>query len=487
MAERISGHGTLARALVGVTASLALLVGLVTAGVTVRWVQLRGIGTEDTFHPVGPSGSPTPDPTGPCADHACNYLLLGSDSRAGLSPEQQEQFGTDESVGGANRADTIMLVHTDPRLQKAIVLSFPRDLWVEIPGRGHDRINTAFEGGLRHGGAQATAQTVSNLTGLEIHHYLYVDLEGFRRTVNTLGGVDMCIPAYNVNTPGWLTATAPSGEPTQVYYGETGHIADPNSGLNIEPGCQRLGGDQALAYVRARHLPCDHVPDFARIGRQQQFLRAIVNQMLQPSVVVRAPALVEPVLGNLRRDADLLPSDLVYLVGQLRGLSTGAVEFRTVPGVAAQEGTKAVLRMDPSANEIFRAIEEGRPIGNVGTQLVNTPPSEANTRVAVVDANSEGTASAVEDVLADAGFDVSPGIWPASEVPIDLAGSAIVFRPETAANAQVVAAYFPDLPLVASTALRGAQVALVIPSSYTLVRPGEDGGVGGTSDCPSVT
>jgi anionic cell wall polymer biosynthesis LytR-Cps2A-Psr (LCP) family protein len=395
MAERISGHGTLVRTLVGVSASLALLVGLVTAGVTVRWIQLRGIGTHDgPFDTVGPSGSPVP--SGPCADGACNYLLLGSDSRAGLSPEQQEQFGPDESLGGDNRADTIMLVHTDPRLKKAIVLSFPRDLWVAIPGRGHDRINTAFEGGLRHGGAHLVAQTVANLTGLQIDHYLYVDLEGFRRTVNTLGGVDMCIPAYNVNTPGDLTGTAPNGDPILVHYDEVGHIADPNSGLNIKPGCQRLGGDQALAYVRARHLPCDHVPDFARIGRQQQFLRAVVNQMLQPGMVMKAPALVEPVLGNLRRDAKLLPSDLVYLVGQLRGLSTGAVEFRTVPGFAAQEGSKAVLQMDPSANEIFRAIKAGRPIGNVGTTLVNTPPSEANTTVAVVDANSGGTASKVE-------------------------------------------------------------------------------------------
>jgi hypothetical protein len=197
--------------------------------------------------------------------------------------------------------------------------------------------------------------------------------------------------------------------------------------------------------------------------------------------------LVEPVLENLRRDADLLPGDLVYLVGQLRGLSTGAVEFRTVPSVAAQEGTKAVLRMDPSANEIFRAIRQGRPIGDVGTQLVNTPPSEANTRVAVVDANSGGTASAVEGVLADAGFDVSPGIWPASEAPTDVTGPAIVFRPGAIANAQVAAAYFPDLPLVASAELREAQVALVIPSAYTLVRPGEGGGGGGSSDCPSVS
>lgn len=480
MAERISGHGTVTRALVGVTASLALIVGLVTAGLTIRWVQLRNVGTDPIFHGAAPEGTKA----GPCVDQACNYLLLGSDSRAGLSPEQQTQFGTDESLGGANRADTIMLVHTDPRLQKAIVVSFPRDLWVAIPGRGHDRINTAFEGGLRHGGAQLVAQTVANLTGLKIHHYLYVDLEGFRRTVNTLGGVDMCIPAYNVNTPGDLTGTAPNGDPILVHYDEVGHIADPNSGLNIKPGCQRLDGDQALAYVRARHLPCDHIPDFARIGRQQQFLRAVVNQMLQPGMVVKAPGLVGPVLGNLRRDAKLLPSDLVYLVGQLRGLSTGAVEFRTVPGFAAQEGTKAVLRMDPSANEIFRAIKQRRPIGNVGTTLVNTPPSEANTKVAVVDENSGGSASKVEGVLNDAGFDVSPGIWPASRAPIGVKGPAIVFRPEASANAQVVAAYFPDLQLVASADLRGAQVAIVIPSSYTLVRPGQGGG---SSGCPATS
>jgi len=480
MAERISGHGTVARALVGVTASLALLVGLVTAGLTVQWVQLRTINVDPEFHKTGASEAPK----GPCADQACNYLLLGSDSRAGLPPEQQTQFGTDESLGGTNRADTIMLVHTDPRLQKAIVLSFPRDLWVAIPGRGHDRINTAFEGGLRHGGPQLLAQTVTDLTGLQIDHYLYVDLEGFRRTVNTLGGVDMCIPAYNVNTPGDLTGTAPNGDPILVHYDEIGHIADPNSGLNIKPGCQRLNGEQALAYVRTRHLPCDHIPDFARIGRQQQFIRAVVNKMLQPRMVVKAPSLVGPVLGNLRRDAKLLPSDLVYLVGQLRGLSTGAVEFRTVPGFAAQEGTKAVLRMDPSAKEIFRAIRSGRPIGKVGTALVNTPPSEANTTVAVVDANSGGMASAVVGILNDAGFDVSPGIWPASEAPVNVTTPAIVFRPEASANAQVVAAYFPDLPLVASTDVRHAQVAVVIPSSYSLVRPGQGGG---SSACPATS
>jgi LCP family protein required for cell wall assembly len=483
MSEHISRHGAVARALVGVTATLALLIGLVTAGLTVRWVQLGGRGTDPIFHAEGPG---THVPAGPCADRGCNYLLLGSDSRAGLPPEQQERFRTDESLGGANRADTIMLVHTDPHLAKAIVLSFPRDLWVAIPGRGHDRINTAFEGGVAGGGAQRMAQTVANLTGLEINHYLYVDLEGFRRTVETLGGVRMCIPAYNVNTPGYLPANDANGDPIQVYVGEVGHIADPNSGLDIEPGCQLLGGDQALAYVRVRHLPCDHIPDFARIGRQQQFLRAVINRMLEPRMLLKAPGFVGPVLENLRRDPDLRPSDLVNLVGQLRGLSTGSVEFRAVPGVAAQVGTKAVLRMDPSAEQLFRAIRQGRPIGNLGTRLVNTPPSEANTSVAVVDAKSGGAAAQVASVLADAGFDISPGIWPASQLPIDVAGPAIVHRPEAGANAQVVAAYFPALPIIASTELRGAQVALVIPSGYDLVRPGQGEG-GASNGCPSAS
>jgi anionic cell wall polymer biosynthesis LytR-Cps2A-Psr (LCP) family protein len=483
MAEHISRHGALARTLVGATATLALLIGIATAGLTIRWVQLGGHGTDPGFDPVAPG---TQLPTDSCAGRGCNYLLLGSDSRAGLPPDQQMRFGTDKSLGGENRADTIMLVHTDPHLEKAIVLSFPRDLWVAIPGHGHDRINTAFEGGVAGGGPQRMAQTVANLTGLEINHYLYVDLEGFRRTVETLGGVRMCIPAYNVNTPGFLPANDADGDPIQVYVDEVGHIADPNSGLDIEPGCQLLGGDQALAYVRVRHLPCDHIPDFARIGRQQQFLRAVINRMLEPRMLIKAPGFVGPVLENLRRDADLRPSDLVNLVGQLRGLSTGKVEFRTVPGVAAQVGTKAVLRMDPSARQIFRAIRQGRSIGNLGTRLVNTPPSEANTSVAVVDASAGGTATQVARVLADAGFDVSPGIWPASQLRIDVAGPAIVHRPEAGANAQVVAAYFPALPLIASTDLRGAQVALVIPPDYDLVPPGQGEG-GASNGCPSTS
>jgi anionic cell wall polymer biosynthesis LytR-Cps2A-Psr (LCP) family protein len=481
MRQGMSTHGGLTRVLLGLTASLALVVGLVSAAVTVRWLQLRDVGVDRVFHRADPDGGAQPVDLDACAEQTCNYLLLGSDSRVGLTAAAEAEL----SPEFGQRADTIMLVHTDPRLQKAIVVSFPRDLWVEIPGRGQDRINSAFDGGIARGGAQRMAETVANLSGLPIDHYLYVDLHGFQRVVDTLGGVQMCIPSYHVNTPGWLPATLPTGEPTRVYYSEVGYIADANAGLLIKPGCQRLGGAQALAYVRARHLPCDSIPDFARIGRQQQFLRAVVNQMLRPSTIVKAPSLVRPTLAAMHRDSGLTPSDLIYLVGQLQGLSTGAVEFRAIPGTAAFVDGKSVLRVDPSAREIFDAIRGGRPLGRAGTELINTPPSEATTVVAVVDAESGGTASSIEQVLADAGFDVSPGIWSPSEGGISARRAAIVYRPAARARADVVAAYLPDLPLVASTDLRGAQVAVVVPASYEFVPPGDGPTAPGAAECPS--
>ncbi len=483
-------HGHLLRILVAVTASLALLVSAGAGYSAVRWVQLRGIGVDTSWRgPVAPEGpSAAPLPTSDCARHPCNYLLLGSDSRAGLSAQQQKEFGSNKDIGGSNRADTIMLVHTDPALQKAIVLSFPRDLWVNIPGVGHDKINAAFAGGVDGGGPRLMAKTVADLTGLTIDHYMYVDLAGFQRIVDTLGGVQMCIPAYNVNTPGYVEG--PGGIST--YYAQKGYIADPYTGLLIKPGCQTLGGTQALAYVRTRHLPCDTMSDFNRIQRQQQFISAVIHQMLRPTEIVKAPTLVEPVLRSLRRDAGLLPGDLVYLVGQLRGLAGGAaanlVEFRVVPGVTAQidtsVGIQDIVRMDPSAEQIFAAIREGKPITGVGTTLINTPPSEPQIRVAVVDRNSGDVAQKVEDVLNEGGFDTTPGIWPSWKAPKGISGEAtIVYRPGASADASVVSSYFPGVKVVESKDLTGAAVAIVVNDSYTYTAPSASGPQ--ASSCPA--
>jgi len=478
------------RVLVAIAASLSLIGGLAVAATAVRWYSLRNVGVDDIVFTPTVGDSATTYATGPCSSRPCNYLLLGSDSRSGLSAAQQGQFGTNQDIGGTTRADTIMLVHTDPASKKAVVVSFPRDLWVNIPDHGMNKINAAFEGGVSGGGPQLMAKTVTALTGIPIDHYLYVDLQGFQDVVNTLGGVDMCIPAYNVNTPGWVTAPDANGGETQEYVNEAGHIVDPFTGLDVVPGCQRLDGTQALAYVRSRHLPCDLIPDFARIGRQQQFMRAVINQMLQPAQLAKAPGLVGPVLASLHRDQGFTPGDLVYLVGQLRGLSTGAVEFRSVPGTPAMEGALSVVKMDPSAKEIFKAIQEGRSISGIGTELESTAPSEANTRVLVLDAGDPTGASAAEAILSKAGFDVSPGIV-AGQPPTGVRHAVIAYGPGQENYAKVVATYFPDLKTVQHESL-DAPVVIVVPAGYRPTGPGGQGSGGQGAPtpppaCPSPT
>lgn len=464
-----SPHGRASRAALAVSATLALLLGLVLSVGAVRWVQLRTVGTEPGFVPAVPTTSPgasqVPPPTGECSDQPCNYLILGSDSRAGLTEEELKQFGTDEDIGGENRADTIMLVHSDPALQQATILSFPRDLWVEIPERGWGKISAAFEGGVSGGGPQLMARTVANLTGLRIDHFLYVDLAGFQKIVDTLGGVEMCPPQYLADP-------------------ETGRITDPLTGLDVPPGCQRFDGRSALAFVRTRHLPCDTIPDFSRIGRQQQFLRAVINQMLRPEQLVRAPGLVEPIVANMRRNKGFLPGDLVYLVGQLRGITTGAAEFRAVPALPAWEGSLAVVRMDPSAQQIFSAIRQGRPINDVGTTLVNTPLSPANVRVAVIDRGSAGVADEVEAMLSGAGFDISPGIWDDARAPASVSGvAAIIYGPGHDAEAEALTKYLPAAKVVESPALTDVPVAVLVTANY---EPAPATSNGAASECPDL-
>jgi LCP family protein required for cell wall assembly len=428
--------------LVGVTASLALVVAAVSAYAYVGYVQAQDSVRIIPDAPASPGGAASPD-FGPCVEDVCNYLILGSDSRAGLSADEQDQFGTDADIGGSNRSDVIMLVHTDPRLQKAIVLSFPRDLWVDIPGRGMDKINSAFSGGLEGGGAQLVAKTVEELSGLKINHVLYVDLAGFQGIVQALGGVTMCIPTA---------------------------MTDPLTGLDVQAGCQTLDGVQALAYVRTRHQPCDLVPDFARISRQQQFLRAVLNRLLSPSEIAKAPSLIRPVARNLVTTKGFDLADVIFLVKQLEGISTGAVEFRAVPGVGGFEGTLSVLYPDPVAEQIFARIRKGEPLGNLGVDLQSTAPSEANIIVPVVDHDSGGTADEVEQILSDAGFDISPGIVDYATYGSEIKGSVIAYKPGHESDAEVVRKYFPNLPLLEVTddALRGSPVAVFIAPSFHL-------------------
>ena len=224
------------RVLLALTASVALLVGLVEGlgfGSLV-WAQ-RELDKGDVTSRENPeTGEKIIG--GPCVRRACNYLLLGSDSRTGPSHEDQVISGTNADLGGEQRADTIMLIHVDPDREQAVILSFPRDLWVPVPGHGMDKINSAFEGGVRGGGADSSR------------------------------GPSRTSPACISTTSS--TSTSPGSRASSMRSAACACAAVSDAGRADRarrpgglPGVRR---GTALAFVRTRHQPCDAVPDFAR-------------------------------------------------------------------------------------------------------------------------------------------------------------------------------------------------------------------------------
>jgi polyisoprenyl-teichoic acid--peptidoglycan teichoic acid transferase len=168
-------------------------------------------------------------------------MLIGSDARA----KGARDFGT-----GA-RSDTLILVRLDPAKRVTALLSLPRDLKVQIPGRGTDKLNAAYS----YGGAKLTLKTVKALTGLTVNHVINVDFKGFREGVNAIGCVYVDVD--------------------RTYFNNNVGVAQPYATINVKAGYQRLCGQDALDYVRYRHEDTDIV----RSARQQDFLRQAKSQV----------------------------------------------------------------------------------------------------------------------------------------------------------------------------------------------------------------
>jgi LCP family protein required for cell wall assembly len=399
-----------------------------------------------------------------CKD-TCNFLLLGSDSRNGLSQKDQKGFIPSNQLGGYN-SDTILLVHADTVTKHATIISFPRDLWVNIPGHGTNKINAAFSiGSAGHGGiaggAALAAQTVSSLTGLPIQHAMVVDLAGFQNIVDALNTVPFCTPVPLVDAP----------PPSVVKQGDAG------SGLNLpHPGCYDLDGPTALALVRARYVRGDCVGDFARIARQQQFLRSVMNKMLSPSEVTNLPTLIPAVMKSLTVDNGLKVTDLVDLAKSLQGVASGNADFRTVPSKPGFEKVPqysfplSVLHIQPQGYELFKRLKNNQPLGDLGKQIAYTPPSPADISVRVYDDNSQGKAE--QDVytanLSNAGFAMmATAAQPAG--PLAGLSNVILYKKGFENQAKVVAGYVPGVPM--KQAAEGqlpddTQVGIVINHDY---------------------
>jgi LCP family protein required for cell wall assembly len=193
----------------------------------------------------------TPAGNRPADTRGFNYLLVGSDSREGLTKAQKKEFATGNAAG--RRTDSIILVHVPQDGGKPALISIPRDSYVPIPGHGSNKINASFS----IGGPNLLVQTVEQVTDVHVDGYVEIGFAGFASVVDSVGGVRICVP-FNMN--------------------------DKKAGINLKKGCQVLDGKNALGYVRARYS--DPRGDIGRAERQRQFLGAIMKKALTPSTVL---------------------------------------------------------------------------------------------------------------------------------------------------------------------------------------------------------
>jgi LCP family protein required for cell wall assembly len=221
-----------------------------------------------------------------------NWLITGSDSRAGLSDAQIDAMhvGFDE---GTENSDSIMLLHLGSG--RPVLISIPRDSYVDIPGFGWNKINAA----LGFGGASLLVRTVENVTGLKIDHYMGIGFGGLVSVVNQIGGVPICLKTA---------------------------INDSYSGVNLSAGCHNLNGDQALAFVRDRHsFPTE---DLQRIQDQRAFLSALLQKATSPSVYLNPFAALpfgSTAASSMSVDTGTSLLDLVHAASALRDPQTGTV------------------------------------------------------------------------------------------------------------------------------------------------------------------
>jgi LCP family protein required for cell wall assembly len=259
-----------------------------------------------------------------------NFLLVGSDSRAGSDPNSPDfgGIGTEADVQGS-RSDTMMVLRRDRETGQASLLSIPRDLWVDIPGRGSQRINAAY-----NDGPAVLVQTVQQNLGLPIHHYVEVDFFGFKDLVDAIGGVELCFM--------WPTR-------------------DVKTGLFVEQGgCYLFDGVQALAYARSRSYEqliegewrVDGTADIGRTERQRDFVNRALTTALDrvkadPYV---AGDLLESAGSAVRIDDEL---DVLAAAASLRTAVGAGLTTWALPVYGDTVDGNSVLRLADGAGALL--------------------------------------------------------------------------------------------------------------------------------------
>src|SRR5690242_8911558 len=233
---------------------LAILAGLialiVVAAVAVYFSVNSKLTKVDALTPVAFTSAGT------------NWVITGSDSRAGLSKSEENQLALGHDISG-QRSDTILLLHVPANGTRPTLVSLPRDSYVPIPGHGYNKLNAAYA----FGGPKLLVQTIQNVTGLVVNHYMGIGFGGLVSVVNDVGGVQVCLKAP---------------------------MKDPKAGLNLKAGCQTLNGDQALGFVRTRHFA---IGDLQREQDQRILIKGILNKMTSAGTLVNPFAVIPAANG----------------------------------------------------------------------------------------------------------------------------------------------------------------------------------------------
>jgi LCP family protein required for cell wall assembly len=257
-----------------------------------------------------------------------NWLIVGADTRSGLTDQQIRAF----HVGfrfGFNTSDSLMLVHIGgPR---PVLISIPRDSYVPIPGYGYNKINAA----LSFGGPSLLIKTVENVTGLRINHYMGIGFVGLVNTVNGIGGVRMCLPTA---------------------------LRDSYSGADFSAGCHNLDGVQALEFVRDRHSFA--VEDLQRIEDQRAFLEALLDKARSPGVFLNpfeALPFGTAAASSISVDKGTDLYQLLQVALALRNPETGTVPVANPNYLTANAGD-ALLWNRSEALQLFAALQKDQPV-----------------------------------------------------------------------------------------------------------------------------
>lgn len=255
-------------------------------------------------------------------------LLVGTDSREGLTAEQQAQLSTgSESDAGGKRTDTMMLVYTPRGGDRTMLISLPRDLLVTIPGYGENKLNAAYT----YGGAPLLTQTIEEQTGVRIDHYAEIGFGGFAGIVDAVGGVDICVEEA---------------------------MDDPMAGINLAPGCQTLAGPQALGFVRSRYGFAEQ--DLQRVRNQRQFLGALMQKVLEPANLLN-PFTSLPLFNAMSGAVTVDSGDHLWTLGSVLWKIRKDPLTVTTPYDGMESGdVGSYLVWGPGTTGFFDAVARGR-------------------------------------------------------------------------------------------------------------------------------